>query len=197
MRDYRPSPSALISICGSLMRRRRRTKGGTGISWKSLLLGASERASHCPLSRVVTSEEGRDGRGGRERHSTNDVIMEKIEPEAPSSPPLFGFASHPHRRSFRGAPQGAAVHRGGRGRCSHGNTALDGIGTGEFLYIHPVGQVLALLCPSSSSSIPPTFLPLQLITSRGTGRKEELMMRPPSARRRVREGQKEKEGVRG
>ena len=26
-------------------------------------------------------------------------------------------------------------------------------------YIHPVGQVLALLCPSSSSSIPPTFLP--------------------------------------
>ena len=49
------------------------------------------------------------GEEGGKRHSTNDVIMEKIEPEALSLSPslslLFGFASHPNRRSFRGAPQ--------------------------------------------------------------------------------------------
>ena len=50
--------------------------------------------------RETEREEGK-------RHSTNDVIMEKIEPEALSLslPLLFGFASHPNRRSFRGALQ--------------------------------------------------------------------------------------------
>ena len=69
-------------------------------------LGASEALSIVPGRRERKDGLGREReREEGKRHSTNDVIMEKIEPEALSLPPLFGFASHPNRRSFRGALQ--------------------------------------------------------------------------------------------
>ena len=154
MRDYRPS--ALISICGSLMHC---TKVEPGFPGRARSL---ERAIvHCP---------GSSRAKGRERHSTNDVIMEKIEPEAPSSPSLSPSASLPLRCLVLQVTlivgRSAGRHRVQRCTGEGGGVAVmfltasaPALGN-SCTYIHPVGQVLALLCPSSSSSIPPTFLPL-------------------------------------
>ena len=166
MRDYRPS--ALISICGSLMRRRTPHKRRNRDFLEELGAWSERAIVHCPGS--SRAKGGTDGRGERERGiqlmmSLWRKLNQRLPPSLGPSLSLrclvlqvtliVGRSAGRHRvQRCTGAL--------GRGRCiavmervlltasALGNSCIS---------IHPVGQVLALLCPSSSSSIPPTFLP--------------------------------------
>ena len=111
----RAPPSAFISICASLMRCIKANRGFPGRARSERRAGAA-RASHCPLSRVVTNEGTdtgqREGRGIQLMMSLWRKLNQRPSLSLPplllplSLYPLFGFASHPNRRSFCGAPQG-------------------------------------------------------------------------------------------